>query len=102
MKHDPDNTMFIGIRAGEEDSGFVARLYDADTNRDLQVSHITYATEREALAEAVGWANADEIPLDGYALKLSRQLVCNPRDEVEEIPSSRRSRERAERIAFGL
>lgn len=67
---DRENTTFIGIRRTL--FGFAACLYDADAG-DLQYGAIDYQSEREALAEAEGWSDAECVPLDAHALRLSRR-----------------------------
>ncbi len=66
---DRDNTTFIGVRSTL--FGYAACLYDTDAGA-LQYGAIDYQTEREALAEAEGWSDAECVPLDAHALRLSR------------------------------
>lgn len=55
--------------------GYGTMRYDADDGTPIEYGRVDYGSEGEALAEAQGWAAADDIPLDKHALRLTRAAI---------------------------
>ncbi len=55
--------------------GYGTMRYDAEDGAPIEYGRVDYRSEGEALAEAQGWAAADDIPLDKHALRLTRAAI---------------------------
>lgn len=56
--------------------GYGTMRYDAEDGSPSEYGRVDYPTESEALAEAQGWAIADDIPLDKHAMRLARSMLA--------------------------